>query len=549
MLFALLLLLSFAQVGFGIAAAGAVGRLFAGLSHAAALDRMAAATLVAAILATGLAEFGRRWTTEALGLDYAHTVRRTLFERLLRRPFRGRSARSRGSVLLPFVGDLTALRQWWADGVARGASSAVMASGLCLYLGWQEPVLGLALGGLVLGSLCAIGLLAIPYGRATGSQRRERGAMTALISDRIAGAHTVFAMGGLQRELRQVDKRIVRMNRAGLGRARWSGAMRAIAASAHLAGTLVTLLVAAALAGNGAMEIHRVVGSMTLVGLLGGCIGDLVRSCELAIPARISRQRLEVRLNEVEPLRMQREGGKQRGKAATNAPLSIQGLKIDPVAAAFSTIVRDGDVILVEGDPGCGKSTLLATIAGFQPPCAGLVLALGYAAARLPQKLRREAIGYAGSAAPLLQGSLAANLQYRLRAPFARRELTALMEAAGLSRYVTPEGAIARLRISDSGQRLAGAEAQAIQIIRALAGAPRLIVIDDLFDALDETQAGRVASLLGKHRGVVVLVSRRPEMRAVANRLWRVTAGGIAEVPLPGASPANVLPLSPRLKA
>lgn len=549
MLFAVLLILSFAQVGFGVVAAGAVGRLFAGLSHAAALDRIAAAKLIVAVLAIGLAEFGRRWTTEALGLDYALTVRMVLFERLLRRPYRGGNARSRGSVLLPFVGDLTALRQWWADGVARGTSSAVIAVGLCLYLGWHEPVLGLALGGLVLGAMCLIALLAVPYGRATGSQRRERGAMTGLISDRIASAHSVFALGGLQRELRQVDKRIVRMNKAALARARWSGAMRAIAASAHLAGTLVTLLVASVLAGNGAMEVHRVVGSMTLVGLLGGCIGDLVRFCELAIPARISRRRIEVRLNEIEPMRMQREGSKLRARTARAPTLSIQGLKTDADAAAFSAIAKDGDIILVDGEAGCGKSSLLAAIAGFQPPLAGLVLSLGFAATRLPQKLRREAVGYAGKAAPLLQGTLAANLQYRLRPPFDPGTLTSLMAAAGLSHYVTEDGAIAPLRINDGGERLPGAEVQAIQIIRAMAGTPRLLIIDDMFDALDEAETRRMASLLRDYPGVVVLVSRRPEIRAVANRVWTVTTGGIAENPVPASSPAKVLPLSPRLKA
>lgn len=549
LLFAVLLLLSFSQVGFGIAAAGAVSKLFAGLSQAAALDNFAVATLVAAVMAIGSAEFGRRWTTEALGLDYAHTVRMVLFERLLRRSYRGGNSRSRGSVLLPFVGDLTALRQWWADGVARGTSSAVIAFGLCLYLGWHEPVLGLALGGLVLGALCLIGLLAIPYGHATSSQRRERGAMTGLISDRIASAHSVFALGGLQRELRQVDKRIVRMNKAALIRARWSGAMRAIAASAHLAGTLVTLLVATVLAGSEAMEIHRVVGSMTLVGLLGGCIGDLVRSCELAIPARISRRRLEMRLNEVEPMRMQREGSKLRARTTKAPILSIQGLKTDADAAAFSAIAREGDIILVDGEAGCGKSTLLAAIAGFQPPFAGLILSLGFAAVRLPQKLRREAVGYAGKAAPLLQGTLAASLQYRLRPPIDLHELTSLMKAAGLSHYVTEDGAIAPLRINDGGQRLPGFEVNAIQVIRAMAGKPRLLILDDLFDALDDAAIHHVVSLLRDHPGVVVLVSRRPEIRAVANRVWTVTAGGIVEHPVPALGPANVLPLSPRLKA
>lgn len=93
------------------------------------------------------------------------------------------------------------------------------------------------------------------------------------------------------------------------------------------------------------MEIHRVVGSMTLVGLLGGCIGDLVRSCELAIPARISRRRLEMRLNEVEPMRMQREGSKLRAKTTKAPILSIQGLKTDADAAAFSAIAKEGDII------------------------------------------------------------------------------------------------------------------------------------------------------------------------------------------------------------
>ena len=212
-------------------------------------------------------------------------------------------------------------------------------------------------------------------------------------------------------------------------------------------------------------------------------------------------------------------------------------------------VAKDGDVILVDGEPGSGKSTLLAAIAGFQTPFAGLVLSLGYAAARLPQKLRREAIGYAGKAAPLLQGTLAANLQYRLRAPFEPRAMAELMEATGLLHRLTPDGAIARLPIRDGGQRLPGAEVQAIQIVRALAGAPRLVILDDVFDELGDAEAQSVASLLREYRGVVVVVSRRPEIRGSASRLWKVTAAGIAEQPLPGTSSASILPLSPRLKA
>lgn len=542
-LFALLLALSFAQVGFGVAAAGAVSSLFAALSSPATTSNLGWAELLAAITAIALTEFGRRWTTEALGLDYAHQVRMVLFERLLRRPYRGGSSRSRGNVLLPFVGDLTALRQWWADGVARGSSSALIALGLCLYLGWANPMLGLALAAMVAAALVLIALFASPYARATRDQRRERGVLTGLISDRISAAHTVLALGGLQRELRQVDRRIGRMNRAALRRARWSGAMRAVAASAHLAGTLAVLLVASVLAASGTMAMHHIVGTLTLTGLLGGCIGDLVRACELAIPASISRERITARLDEVEPLRMKRAVAAKAD--AGSAPLRIRGLKLAAGAAPFSATARDGDVIAVDGEPGAGKSTLLAAIAGFQPVHSGLVLTLGCAAARLPQAFRRDALGYAGAAAPLVQGTLAANLLYRLRGSIDHSHIATLMHAAGLAHRLDASGAIARMAIRDGGERLPGAEVQAIQIVRAMAGSPQVLVLDDVFGALGDENLDQLVRLIRDWCGVVIMAGARGPLRALANRHWQVATSGITE----NTPSASVLPLAPRHKA
>lgn len=527
-LFALLILLSFAQVGIGIAAAHAVGRLFAGLGKTAGLDGFAFAILLGSIAATAAVEIGRRGTTEVLGLDYARKVRAVLFERLLRRPLLGGGNRSKGSVLLPFVGDLTALRQWWADGVARGISSAIVAAGLCLYLGMQSWRLGAALALLTVLSLGAMALCAVPYARATRRQRRERGAMTALISDRLAGAHTVFAMGGLRREVKRVDRRTLAMNRAAMRRAAWSGAMRAASASAHPGGMLVTLLVAALTPGEGGMALHRIVGALTLVGLLGSCISDMARAIELAIPARIARARLEARLAEVAPLRLTR-GSTAKPVSRKHGLLRLQDLRLQDSHEPFSASAKAGDVILVDGNPGSGKSTLLAMIAGFQPTAGGAILAGGHATSRLPQGLRRSRIGYAGAAAPLLQASLADNLYYRMRRPFDDEAIPELMHAADLGHWLDNADRVISHSMRDQGRGLAGADLQAIHIVRAMAGAPALLVIDDMFGAL---AAGQLDGLLARIRtwpGVVVLTSVRPEVRAAANRRWEIKASGILE--------------------
>ena len=546
-LFALLMFLSFAQVGIGIAAAHAVGRLFGGLNKPAGLDHSAIALLLGSIAATAMVEIGRRRTTEALGLDYARKVRAVLFEGLLRRPLLGGGNRSRGSVLLPFVGDLTALRQWWADGVARGISSAIIAAGLCLYLGIQSWQLGVALALLSGLSLGAMALCALPYARATRLQRRERGVMTALISDRLAGAHTVFAMGGLRREVKRIDRRALAMNQAAMRRATWSGTMRAIAASAHSGGILLTLLVAALTAGEGGMAQHRIVGSLMLVGLVGACISDMARAIELAIPARIARARLEARLAEVEPLRLTREDA-AKPVSRKHDLLRLQDLRLTDSQEPFSANAEAGDVILVDGDPGSGKSTLLAMIAGFQPTVGGVIRTGGHATTRLPQALRRSRIGYAGAAAPLLQTSLADNLHYRWRGPFDNAAMAALMHDAGLAHWLDDADCVIARPMRDQGRGLAGADLQAIHIIRAMAGAPALLVIDDWFGALTASQLEGLLTRIRTWPGAVVLTSARPEVRAAANRRWCIRPSGIVEA-VPGTGTATVLPFaaSPRV--
>jgi len=529
-MFALLILLSFAQVGVGIAAAQAVGRLFARLGETAGLDAYAFAALFGCMMATAVVEIGRRATTEFLGLDYARKVRAILFERLLRRPFLGGRNRSRGSVLLPFVGDLTALRQWWADGVARGISSSIIAAGLCLYLAIQSWRLGAALALLTILSLGIMALCARPYARATRRQRRERGAMIALISDRLAGAHSVFAMGGFRREVKRVDRRNLAMNRAAMRRAAWSGAMRAASVSAHPGAMLVTLLVAALAPNESGLALHRIVGALTLVGLLGSCITDMGRAIELAIPARIARSRLEARLAEIEPIRLAR-GGSSKSVPDRPGTLLLQELRLASSHDPFSAQTRSGDVILVDGNPGSGKSTLLAMIAGFQPPAGGKIFASGCDTMRLPQGLRRSRIGYAGIAAPLLQTSLADNLCFRLRRPVDEAAIAELMRAAGLGHWLDEAGRVISNQLRDQGRGLSGADLQAVHIVRAMAGTPELLVIDDMFGGLGTTQLGGLLDRIRTWPGVVVLASTHPAVRSAANRRWCVSTSGIIEAP------------------
>ena len=162
-LFALLLLVTMVQLATAVGAAGMVSELFRHLMAGQQPGNQLAGSLVLALTVIVAMELARRLLSEALGLGYAHDVRLALLEHLLRRPVRSGRARSRGSQLLPFVGDLTALRLWWSDGIARGSSAALIGAGIIAWLVRIDPALGWWMAGLALGSLVLMAAMAGPY--------------------------------------------------------------------------------------------------------------------------------------------------------------------------------------------------------------------------------------------------------------------------------------------------------------------------------------------------------------------------------------------------
>ena len=475
-----------------------------------------------AIALTALAEFCRRLLTEALGLDYARDVRLALFERLLRRPTRDGRTRSRGSQLLPFVGDLTALRQWWSDGIARGSSSLLIVIGVIGWLFRIDSVLGWWMAGLTVVILAGMAAIAGPYFQATRRQRATRGVLTALISDRIGAAHSVMAMGGLQRELSQTSSRIDRMNRASMQRARWSGAMRGMVAAFPMAAALVLLHLAGGGERSNGIAVHEIAGLLTLSGMLGGSVADIGRAIELAIPAQIAGRRLKARLAEITPITADAKDVAERKRAI----LSLSGLALAARAGGFSTTVGKGEIIAVDG---LHAGLLIEVLAGMQSPMQGQARISGRPAAGLGQRQRRQWQGIATLWVPVLQDSLAANLLFRMRRGAGDVQLPRLMQALGLAHLLDAEGQVSERRLRDEGGALEPRDLAAVRLVRALIGQPRLLLIDRATPDLDAAQIAGLVQLLRDWPGVVVIAAERAELRALATRCWTVAGGAIHE--------------------
>ena len=120
--FLALLATAMAHAGAAIALAAGVHGIFdrlAGNGAAAAAPLLhPALPAIAAIAVLFVTTVLQRRLSDGIGLAYAHAVRLRLFRHLLKSSPVGGGKR-RASQLLPFVGDLTAVRQWVGVSVVR----------------------------------------------------------------------------------------------------------------------------------------------------------------------------------------------------------------------------------------------------------------------------------------------------------------------------------------------------------------------------------------------------------------------------------------------
>jgi NitT/TauT family transport system ATP-binding protein len=158
----------------------------------------------------------------------------------------------------------------------------------------------------------------------------------------------------------------------------------------------------------------------------------------------------------------------------------------EPVVDGLSLTVEPGEILVLTGPSGCGKSTVLRALTGLLRPDAGRVLADG---AQVTTTSRDRGMVFQDSAL-LPWRSVRSNIELALqlrgtpragRAEEARRWI-AEVGLTGFEDYLP--------------KSLSGGMRQRVQLARGLAGAPRAVMMDEPFAALDTQTRSAMQRLL-----------------------------------------------------
>lgn len=118
---------------------------------------------------------------ERMGQDYVEQVRMLLFDSLRNSAVRTTQKRSRGGVMLRFIGDLTVFRRWVSLGVARLIVGGVSIAGATFALSFVNGILALAAGSMLLVG----GVVVLAQDKRMQAATHRPGARSARRADRV----------------------------------------------------------------------------------------------------------------------------------------------------------------------------------------------------------------------------------------------------------------------------------------------------------------------------------------------------------------------------
>lgn len=177
-----------------------------------------------------------------------------------------------------------------------------------------------------------------------------------------------------------------------------------------------------------------------------------------------------------------------------------------PVVRDVSLSVEKGQIVGLLGPNGAGKTTCFYMIVGLVPADNGEVLVGDKSVTRLPMHARaRQGIGYLPQEASIfrkltVQDNILGVLQTRkdLSRSAQKQQLESLLGEFNIT------------HIRDSlGMALSGGERRRVEIARALAMEPAVILLDEPFAGVDPISVGDIKAIIHhlRDRGIGVLIT------------------------------------------
>ena len=224
-------------------------------------------------------------------------------------------------------------------------------------------------------------------------------------------------------------------------------------------------------------------------------------------------------------------------QSGTAVPTLEQGCRFEAVSFGYgreavleraSLEIPARGLTVITGASGSGKTTLTDLLLGFYRPQAGRILIDDVPLGEIDLQAWRGMVGYVPQELVLFHDSVLANVT--LGDPrLGEEEARAALEAAGAWDFVSALAEGVHSIVGEKGSKLSGGQRQRIALARALAGQPKLLILDEVTSALDPRTERDICRNIESLSGdmTILAITHREAWTDIADRIYRLDGGTI----------------------
>ncbi len=445
-------------------------------------------TFAVILVSTFVLSYGQSIAQVLLSERVARDLRDKLSARIAEQSYLGIQQLSPSTILTNFTSDVDAVKQFVSMGIPSLVSSVfllIAVSVLLLTTDWRLGLAVLAVLPVLVGAFATIfGKVGPLFGRA----QQSIDALNKVINESILGASLIRVLNASQKEADKFFEKNTEAKSVGMSILRMFASL--IPIITFLSGMMILIIVlyGGNLVIGGRMSLGEftafnsysalLVFPIMMIGFLSSMIGRASASYGRVV-------------NLLEAPVVKESGMITR---------SIRGdVELQDVSLAYgekqvlrhvSFSVQAGSRVAIIGPTAAGKSQLLALMAGLISPTAGLIAIDGEALSAYEPAALHAQMGVVFQESLLFQGTLRENIAFSAAAT--EESIMQAVRVAELEAFVRelPQGL--DTPIAERAATLSGGQKQRLMLARALAGNPKILLLDDFTARVDMQTEQRI---------------------------------------------------------
>jgi NHLM bacteriocin system ABC transporter peptidase/ATP-binding protein len=199
-----------------------------------------------------------------------------------------------------------------------------------------------------------------------------------------------------------------------------------------------------------------------------------------------------------------------------------------PLVEDFSLHVQPGRRVALVGGSGSGKTTVARLLCGLVEPWQGQVLLDGVPRDKIPAPLLGNSLALVDQEIVLFEGTVRNNVAF-LDGTVTDVHVVAAARDAAIHHEVSARPGGYGATVADGGRNFSGGQQQRIEIARALAVNPSVLVLDEATSALDPTTEQAIDRALRRRACTTIVVAHRLSTIRDCDEIIVLDHGKVAE--------------------